>query len=237
MMKMAFVLHLETSTNICSVALSDGDSIIDIRESSDPKSHASLLAVFVKNILEDNHIQPTDLAAVAVSMGPGSYTGLRIGVSTAKGIAYGANIKLVAVNTLQAMVEGFLSEDIYKDYRNDSYLYVPLIDAKRMEVYSAVFDSGNNFIRNTQAEVIGEGAFDEYLQKSKVVFFGNGAQKCKEVIKHPNALFVDDFYPSAKYMIPLSSKRVNNNLFEDVAYFEPFYLKDFIATVSKKNIL
>lgn len=228
---MSCILHIETSTNVCSVALSqDGVCLYEEIDFEGP-SHAQILAGFVKETVSfaDSHAIPID--AVAVSKGPGSYTGLRIGVSEAKGLAYGRDARLLSVPTLKLLTVPVLlgAEELPEDA-----LLCPMIDARRMEVYCAVYDRAIKEVVPTQAVVIDENSFKELLDQHPVYFMGNGADKCVETIKHPNAHFVKGIVPKAKNMIPLAEKAMACEVFEDVAYFEPFYLKDFIATQSKK---
>ncbi len=227
---MSCILSIETSTNVCSVAVSeDGVCIFEQQDHSGP-NHAERLGTFVDEALSfaDSHAIPLD--AVAVSCGPGSYTGLRIGVSMAKGICFGHDIKLIAVPTLELLAVPVL---LHKDDIEEDALLVPMIDARRMEVYAQVFDRGLKAKSSLEAVVIDADSYKEYLDKAPVYFFGNGAEKCKEVIKHPNAHFIDDVEPLAKYMFPLAEKRFLNDKFEDVAYFVPTYLKDFVAKSAK----
>ena len=235
---MPLILNIETTGTNCSVALSKDTAIQNIKEDKEGRAHASRLAVFIDEILKEEQLAVKDLDAVSISKGPGSYTGLRIGVSTAKGLCYGSGVPLVSVHTLQALNQYLL--DHMADYgistSDDPYL-VPMIDARRMEVYTAVFDRDNRFVRDVKAEIIDEKSFEGMLGQHKMVFFGNGAAKCKEVIRHDNALFLDNLELSAKNMVSLSEKQFLNKQFEDVAYFEPFYLKDFQATTPKKPIL
>ncbi len=228
---MALILNIETSTQVCSASIAKNGKVIAFKESFEDRSHASLLTVFIDELLSENGIKPDYLEAVCVSEGPGSYTGLRIGVSVAKGICYAKNIPLIAANTLQAMAS-MASNKI----TGEKNLLCPMIDARRMEVYSAVFNSDITQIRKTIAEIIDEHSYAKELLLNKIAFFGDGADKCKQLIKHDNALFIDGIYPSAKYMAPLAQKAFNNKQFKDVAYFEPFYLKDFVATIPKKKI-
>ncbi len=231
---MALILNIETSTNVCSASLSDNGKIIDILENMDDRAHASTLTVFIEQLLEKNNIKCSSLDAIAVSEGPGSYTGLRIGVSTAKGICYAVNKPLIAVNTLTTMAI-MAKESVPKIEQNS--LLCPMIDARRMEAYTSIFDVNLNLIQKTKAEIVDEETYLPLLEKHKMYFFGNGADKFKEVIKHKNAIFIDDIYASAKHMGTIADEHFNHSNFKDVAYFEPFYLKDFVATTSKKNIL
>lgn len=224
------ILCIETSTTICSVALCHHGEFIDKKESSEGKSHSSLLTVFIEDILKEAGIEAGNLDAVAVSKGPGSYTGLRIGVSAAKGIAYAAEIPLIALATTGLMYHGAKTRGEY-DY------YCPLIDARRMEVYTAVYDRKGNEIEGISAEIIKENSFAGILERGSVLFFGDGAAKCRSTIDHPSAFFDEAFHVSSEYMCKPALEAFNKKKFEDVAYFEPFYLKDFIATIPKKNIL
>lgn len=235
---MPVILHIETATQSCSVAISSGHEILDIRESHINKSHATLLTVFIEEMLRELRISPAELDAIAVSKGPGSYTGLRIGVSTAKGLAYGSGIPLIAVNTLECMARGILPGlHEYLDRVPTQYFLCPMIDARRMEVYLMILDNSFQKIRDTAAEIVTEDAFHDVLAKGPVVFFGSGAFKCREVIHHPNALFIEGFQNSAGHMIPLVLDRYREKLFENVAYFEPYYLKDFVATKPRNKLL
>ena len=222
---MSCILHIETSTEVCSVAVSqDGASIFSKEDFKGP-SHATELGTFVDEALSfaDSHAIPVD--AVAVSCGPGSYTGLRIGVSMAKGICYALGIPLIGLPTLEVMCVPVL---LFRDLPEDALL-CPMIDARRMEVYAAVYDRALRVKREISADIVDENAYEEFLAERPVYFFGNGAAKCKDKIKHPNAHFLDDVHPLAKWMFPLAEKAVANNDFKDVAYFEPFYLKEFVA--------
>lgn len=228
---MSCILNIETSTNVCSVALSqDGVCLYEDVNMEGP-SHAQVLAGHVKNAVSfaDSHAIPID--AIAISKGPGSYTGLRIGVSEAKGVAYGRDAKLLSVPTLKLLTVPILlgHEELPEDA-----LLCPMIDARRMEVYCALYDRALNEVVQTQALVIDSDSFKEYLDKQPIYFMGNGADKCVETIQHPNAHFIKNIVPRAKNMIPLAEMAMAKEQFEDVAYFEPFYLKEFVATKSKK---
>ncbi len=227
---MSCILHIETSTSVCSVALSeDGVCLYEERDENGP-SHAKVLAPFVESAVSfaDSHAIPID--AVCVSKGPGSYTGLRIGVSTAKGVAYGRSAHLLSIPTLKLLTVPTL---LHKELPEDALL-CPMIDARRMEVYCAVYDRALREVKPTQAVVVDENSFAELLEKHPVYFMGNGADKCTEVITHPNAHFIAGAKPLAKHMIPLAEMALARGEYEDVAYFEPFYLKEFVATQSKK---
>ncbi len=230
---MALILNIETSTNVCSAAISRNDKIIDLHESFDDRTHASQLTVFIEQLFTNNNLSFSDIDAVSISQGPGSYTGLRIGVSVAKGICYAQNKPLIAINTLKAMA--MMVKETQSDINKEGLL-CPMIDARRMEVYSALFDNNLMDKRETIAEIIEEKAYNKELENNQVYFFGNGADKCKDIIQHPNAIFIENIYPSAKYMARLAHDAFNNNTFRDVAYFEPFYLKDFVATTPKKKM-
>ena len=228
---MSCILNIDTSTNVCSVAVSqDGACIFDKKDHSGP-NHAERVGAFVDEALSfiDNHAIPLD--AVAVSCGPGSYTGLRIGVSMAKGICYGRDVKLLAVPTLELLCVPVLLREMVTD---DDALLCPMLDARRMEVYAQLFTRSLREVRPIQADVVDADTYREYLDKHPVYFFGNGAMKCKEVIDHPNAHFIEGIEALAKNMLPLAERRMAREEFEDVAYFVPFYLKDFVAKQPRK---
>ncbi|MCR5820102.1 MAG: tRNA (adenosine(37)-N6)-threonylcarbamoyltransferase complex dimerization subunit type 1 TsaB [Bacteroidaceae bacterium] len=227
---MSCILHIETSTEVCSVAVSQDGGVIFEQTDRQGPNHATLCAVYVEEALSfiNSHAIPLD--AVAVSQGPGSYTGLRIGVSMAKGVAYGYGVPLLAVPTLKLLCVAPL---LYHEEIPDEALFVPMIDARRMEVYAAVFDRSLREVRPTQADIVTSETYAEYLGRGPVCFFGNGANKCKEVIEHPNAIFLDDIVPLARYMGPLAARNLAEGNVADVAYFEPFYLKEFVPTRSK----
>lgn len=224
------ILCIETATNICSVSLCHNNNILANRNSDEDKSHASRLTVFIKEILTQCDITTDELDAIAISKGPGSYTGLRIGTSTAKGISFASSLPLIAVDTPFAMFHGAKALGQF-DY------YCPMIDARRMEVYTAMYNHKGDTVKQISAEVVHEKLFEDILSKGRTLFFGNGAEKCREIIKHKNAVFSDSFCLSADFLCTPASIAFNNKQFEDTAYFEPFYLKDFIAIKSKKNIL
>lgn len=229
---MSCILHIETSTEVCSVAVSDNGAVIFHQENFDGPSHSTVLAGMVDEAVSftDNHAIPFD--AVAISSGPGSYTGLRIGVSMAKGLCYGRNLKLIALPTLEVMCVPVL---LGRDELPDDALLCPMIDARRMEVYCALYERSLKAVAPVQAKVIDEHSFLDQLERRPIYFFGNGSSKCKEVIRHPNAHFIDNIHPLAKYMGPLAEKSHVRGEFADVAYFEPFYLKDFIAGKPKQK--
>ncbi len=227
---MSCILHIETSTQVCSVAVSQDGASIFTKEDFKGPSHAVVLGVYVDEALSfiESHAIPLD--AVAVSCGPGSYTGLRIGVSMAKGICYGRNIPLIGLPTLEVMsVPILLHEDL-----PDDALLCPMIDARRMEVYAAVYDRALKPRRDIGADIITEDSYAEFLNEHPVYFFGNGADKCKDKLTHPNAHFIENIHPLAKWMFPLAEKAMATNDIKDVAYFEPFYLKEFVASTPKK---
>lgn len=230
---MATILSIETSTDVCSVAVAQDNHVIFRNEDFNGPSHAVQCGLFVDEALSfaESHAIPLD--AVAVSEGPGSYTGLRIGVSMAKGVAYGRNVPLVAIPTLQLLCVPVL---LYHEEIPENSLLVPMIDARRMEVYSAIYDRSLKEIRQIQADIVDGETYFEYLERGPVVFFGNGSSKCKEVISHPNAIFIDNIHPLACNAAPLAEQRLRRNEIASTAYFEPFYLKEFQAT-KPKNLL
>lgn len=231
------IICLETATNLCSVALCDNAGVISLRESIEFKSHASLLTVYIQEILSDNGIRASDLDAVAVSKGPGSYTGLRIGVSVAKGIAYGASIPLIGVETTLSMFWGIIKEKEFSSQSDENSLFCSMLDARRMEVYYSIYDSKGNKIKDISAEIITGESFQKFPESQRIVFFGDGALKCKEVINRKNAIFATDFRISAAHMHKPVFQNFVDHRYEDVAYFEPLYLKDFITSIPRKNIL
>lgn len=240
---MSVILHIETATDMCSVAVSQDSAIIfqtdshELAKKNKDKdtqkgtNHASALGVMVDEALSftDNHAIPFD--AVAVSVGPGSYTGLRIGVSMAKGVAYGRNLKLMGIPTLEVLCVPVLL--VHDDLPEDALL-CPMLDARRMEVYAGLFTRALRPVETTAPVVVDEHTFEVQLNQHPVYFFGNGAEKCKSVIKHPNAHFLEGVPLLAKYMSPLAEKRFLREEWDDVAYLEPNYLKEFQATVAKK---
>jgi tRNA threonylcarbamoyladenosine biosynthesis protein TsaB len=231
---MGLILNIETSTDVCSVALSEGGIVKEKRELFQPNSHSTHLTILIQDLFgQENTPEMKDLDAVAVSAGPGSYTGLRIGTSVAKGICFALDIPLIAVDTLRIITVGALKTLSGED--KDNSLFAPMIDARRMEVYTALHTSSLEVVEETNALIVDENSFDQKLKDNKIFFFGNGASKCKEVITHPDAVFIDDIVPLAANMASLSEKAFSENNFVDVAYFEPFYLKSFVATISKKK--
>lgn len=234
---MGSILCLETSTEVCGVALSVNGNILEEREDKSGKNHALQLARFVDEVMKSSGLSFSQLDAIAVSGGPGSYTGLRIGVSTAKGLCYAAGLPLIAIATLESMAHHVISNSQNYGIENPgSIVYCPMIDARRMEVYAAIYDINMLNIRYIQADIIDRFSFLEFLQNQQVLFFGNGADKCKTTIQHPNALFLDHISTSARYMAQPAEAAFQARNFVDVAYYEPFYLKDFVATIPTKNI-
>lgn len=223
---MAVILNIETSTTNCSVCLAKDGEVLVLKEQDDVNySHSENLHVFIRDVMEEAAMALPDIDAVAVSMGPGSYTGLRIGVSTAKGLCYALDKPLIAIHTLQVLTSR---------YTIDEGFILPLLDARRMEVYAAVYDKDRQPVGETRAEIVDEHSFFEWLEKGKVYFTGNGAEKCREVIRHVHAVFPEETeVPSASGMTGFAEQRFCENEFEDVAYFEPYYLKDFVVTRKK----
>lgn len=226
---MSTILHIETSTDVCSVAVSEDSQVIFHQEDQSGPNHAEQLGTMVDEALSfaDNHAIPFD--AVAVSSGPGSYTGLRIGVSMAKGICYGRNLKLIAVPTLELLCVPVLLREIAED----DALLCPMLDARRMEVYAGIYTRALKPVREIGADIVTAETYKRYLDEHPVYFFGNGAKKCMETIDHPNAHLIEGIEPLAKWMQPLAERRLLNGQFEDVAYFVPYYLKDFVAKKPK----
>ena len=231
---MGLIINIETATTVCSVNLAKDGVIISERESREDKSHASLLTVFIEQLLNEQKLQVSELDAIAVSKGPGSYTGLRIGVSAAKGLCYGGDVPLISINTLYSLASFANNNRIEKAF--NKYYLCPMIDARRMEVYTAIYDQSMNEIKSTSAEIIDEHSFAEILGNNQVYFFGNGADKCRETITHKNAHFISDIESTAQGMVNQTEQAFNNKQFEDLAYFEPYYLKDFVATTPKKPL-
>ena len=228
---MSCILNIETSTDVCSVAVSDNGQVVFNKEDHSGPNHAVKLGVYVDEALSFIDAHGIPLEAVAVSCGPGSYTGLRIGVSMAKGICYGRDVKLISIPTLELMAVPVL---IGEHPAEEDALIVPMLDARRMEVYAKVMDRALKEVRPIQADIVDADTYKEYLDRGTVYFFGNGAEKCMEVINHPNARLVKGIEPLAKNIAPLAEKRFVEGKFEDVAYFVPFYLKDFVAKMPKK---
>ncbi len=221
------LLHIETATDVCSVALSQGAEVIGLKEEAGGNNHAKHLLPFVDEVLKQGGCTVSDLNGVAVSIGPGSYTGLRIGVSTAKGIAYTAGIPVMAISTLESIAQG--AKQLWRESNEGAVQFVPMIDARRMEVFTTRFDFDMNLLEEISSKIVDENTFAELLSEQKVLFCGNGMPKCRELLSIcPNARFVDTPV-SAKNMLPAALKKWQNNDFENVAYFEPFYLKEYVA--------
>lgn len=234
---MALILNIETSTEVCSAALARDGRIINHRESLNGQNHAKLLTLFINELLEESNISADQLDAVAVSGGPGSYTGLRIGVSVAKGICYASRLPLIAITSLEAMAHYVIHNlESILPCEKENLLFCPMIDARRMEVYTSFYDKSGVQIRGIQADIIDHQSYLPFLDSNSVLFFGNGADKCRESITHPNAIFINNVVTSSSYMVPLSERSFNSHNFANVAYYEPFYLKDFVATLPVKNI-
>ena len=225
------IIHIETSTSVCSAALSSDGAVQCHFENFEGPSHASLLGVYVKQIMDFSRDKGVKVDAVAVSSGPGSYTGLRIGVSMAKGICYARGLKLIAVPTLELLCVPVL---LYQEDLPEDALLCPMIDARRMEVYAALYDRALRPVRAIGADIVDESTYQDFLNERPVYFLGDGAEKCKTGITHPNAHFLPDVMPLARNMGPLAEKAFALGRFEDVAYFEPFYLKEFVASKPKK---
>ena len=227
-MSKPIILHIETSTNVCSVSLSDGTDVLFKKSNTEGMNHAALLSVFIDEALQVLKSKKPD--AIAVSSGPGSYTGLRIGISTAKGLCYGFEIPLIAVSTLEVLT--IPATKLVES--KESALFCPMIDARRMEAYTAFYNSDGTIYRHVSADIITEKSYKEILENNTVYFLGNGSGKCKAVLTHKNAHFIDNIVPLAENMIELALNKFEKKKFEDVAYFEPFYLKEFQTTVPKK---
>ena len=225
---MALLLAIETTTKNCSVALFNNSSLLELKErNSEAFSHAEQLTLFIEEVVKKSNITLKQLDGIILSKGPGSYTGLRIGTSTAKGLCYALDIPLVSVSTLKAMAFGISKKEDYK-------LYCPMIDARRTEVFASIYDKDNNEVREIRADIVDQHTYDDFL-KDKILFFGDGAQKCELIINNSNAHFLDGVFPCAKDMGVLGFEKFANKDFEDVAYFEPYYLKDFVAGEKKKS--
>ena len=226
------LILIETSTSLCSVAIVENGKIVCERLSDEPRAHASMTAPYISDMLKERGLKVSDCGAVAVSKGPGSYTGLRVGVSTAKGLCFGAGIPLVSVGTLDTLVWQAKDEGLVPE----GWAYIiPMIDARRMEVYTAVFSPDGKQLTPTTASVVTSDSFKERLEEGKVLFIGDGAGKCEGTLSHPNSVFVQ-CCPKASGMKTPATAALKEGRFEDVAYFEPFYLKEFVTTVSKKKL-
>ena len=224
---MIYILNIETSTTNCSVSLSENGRLIGLKEDNSLQySHAERLHVYIDELLQTANVSKTQIAAVGISKGPGSYTGLRIGVSAAKGLCYALKIPLISILTLEALAHQVV---------NPQGPIVSMLDARRLEVYSAIYDTDYNETRTTEAEVLTSESYKELLESTPVYFIGNGVAKTQLLLSHPNAIFIENKLPSAAQMCTLTHAKFNDNDFEDVAYFEPYYLKDFIAIPSQKQ--
>jgi len=222
-----FLLGIETSTTNCSVSISKNGKTIALKEDNSTNySHAESLHVFIKNMVDTENLKLSDLSGIIISKGPGSYTGLRIGVSTAKGLCYALDIPLLSVNTLESLAHQIKAEE-------NCYI-IPMLDARRMEVFTAVYDQDYKTIEETNALVLDENSYLNYLNERPCTFIGNGVAKFQEICNHPNASFKTQQFPSAQELSIIGFEKFKNKQFEDVAYFEPFYLKDFVAIKSKK---
>jgi len=228
---MGVILNLETASSVCSVALAVDGKLVALKESSEKNSHAGNITKFIGEVTGEVAMEYSQLDAIAVSKGPGSYTGLRIGVSTAKGLCCAIEKPLIAISTLQSMAFQIIQKSpIFSGYEKEKVLFCPMIDARRMEVYCALFDINNAIIGKEEAMIIDHDSFENELHDHTIIFFGDGAAKCNAYLSHqPNAVFYDDIHPSATAMIALSEGKFIMKEFEDVAYFEPFYLKEFVA--------
>jgi tRNA threonylcarbamoyladenosine biosynthesis protein TsaB len=235
---MATILCLETSTEVCSVSIVNNGKVVDCREDLTGQNHSKLLTVFVDDILKANHLSAANFDAVAVSEGPGSYTGLRIGVSAAKGICFGAGIPLIGISPLEAMASEVIENaDNYKVDIQPSDFLIPMIDARRLEVYTAVYSSAGKEINPVIAKIIDENSFGDLLPDARLLIFGNGAAKCKPILQSPQFNYVEGVFASSRNMAKLAHHKFIAGNFVDVAYFEPFYLKEFMATVPKNSVL
>ena len=230
---MANILNIETSTSVCSVALTSEGEVLEHVENYEGQTHATMLSVYIKRMLHYATSRQMKLDAIAVSIGPGSYTGLRIGLSEAKGLAFGMDVPLIGVNTLKLLTVTTMFAHFFDD---ESTLFVPMIDARRMEVYTAVYDNALRDILPPQPMIIDENSFADLLRDHHLVFCGNGADQVKKLIQHPNAEFIEGVKPVALSMLALSEKAYRENDFIDVAYSTPLYLKEFQATKSKKKL-
>jgi tRNA threonylcarbamoyladenosine biosynthesis protein TsaB len=233
---MANFICIETSVKACSFVLSQEGKVIFNRIALSPSSHAAQLGIYASEAIEEAKKNNLKIDAVAVSAGPGSYTGLRIGVSLAKGLCYGMGVPLIAVPTLKILCHCGIEYRKQNGYETGSFYFCPMIDARRMEVYAAIYDENLHLIRDVKADIVNEDSFREYLAKKKIVFFGDGSSKCKPVINSSNASFMDDIYPSATAIIPFAEEAFDKKEWVDTAYFEPFYLKEFQATTAKNKL-
>ena len=225
---MGLILQIETATTSCSIALAKNGELISFKQVDQRNIHAEVITRFIEDLINEAAVTYNDIDAVAVSCGPGSYTGLRIGVSTAKGLCFALDKPLIAIETLEAMAFGLINN--YKEFVDDGTLLCPMIDARRMEVYTAIFNANGDRLQETSASIIDEQSFSDLLAGKKILFFGDGAEKCRAILgTNPNAVFIPDFVNSAAYLTQKAFDKFRNAEFVDVAYFEPFYLKEFIA--------
>jgi len=230
---LAKLLNIETSTGVCSVALSIDGEVVAIQESFTKNSHAELITIFSQKVVTEAGLKFSDLNAVVVSKGPGSYTGLRIGVSTAKGFCFGLDIPLISIGTLTAMATGMINK-LNSFAESNNTLFCPMIDARRMEVYTALFSSNMDEVKQTTAKIIDKDSFRDQLSSYKIIFGGDGAAKCKVILDYqPNAVFMEDFHPSAAYLSTIAEQKFRDKEYENTAYFEPYYLKDFVAGIPR----
>lgn len=228
---MPTIIHIETATEVCSCALSSGGNVLLSRENLNGQSHVTSLGVFVEEMMRFVRDNGMKIDAVSVSSGPGSYTGLRIGVSEAKGLSYGLEVPLIAIPTPKIMAW------VMRGKVEPGHLLCPMIDARRMEVYATLFNANLEVVRATSADIVDGESYADLLEKQKILFFGSGAEKCKEIILHPNASFIPDVKPKAEAMTALAENAFAAADFVDPAYFEPFYLKEFVATVPKNKVI
>lgn len=239
-MKEPLILYIETATDICSVAVSEGEKLLALVESGQERSHATLLSRFMREAMKKAGLDLNQVDAIAVSKGPGSYTGLRIGVSTAKGLAYALEKPLLSCGTILSMAHAAIKhpeiQNLISTY-GDTLLLCPMLDARRMEVYTAFFTPGCDYKKEVTADIIDEDSYKDLLENHHICFFGNGAAKCSAFITGPKAHFIDGLNPTSEAMISPVLDKYRNSEFEDVAYFEPFYLKDFVATLPRKKLL
>lgn len=231
---MACIIGIETSTEVCSVALNSKENKILLREQKTQNVHGELLTEFIKQLLDENDLHPGDIEAVSVSQGPGSYTGLRIGVSVAKGLCYATGIPLIAVSSLKIIARSV--QQNHAGQLSDKFLICPMIDARRMEVFTCLYDKDLNVTEDTTSKILGADTYNKYLQQYQILFCGNGAEKYKKILSHENAQFHKNV-SSAEYLVQLALTEFEKKNFEDLAYFEPFYLKDFIAIPPKNKVI
>jgi tRNA threonylcarbamoyladenosine biosynthesis protein TsaB len=236
---MAAILNIETATTLCSVALAYDGRVVAQREVREEKAHAAQLTSFIEELLRDHALKISNLDAIAVGKGPGSYTGLRIGVSVAKGLCYGAKLPLIAVGTLEVIFRQVMRSQeplVQEALSRDQTLICPMIDARRMEVFTCLFTKNGEFVEDVSARIIDSSSYTAYYPDHTILYAGSGMEKCREVLAHPNAFFAPDIFPHASALALLSEESYRGKNFENLAYFEPFYLKDFIATTPKKGV-